>query len=402
MAPRPQGGQRPADILPHILNEIVVATGKAFKAAKQDGTASLAEVAAAMEARVPASIERFNWTLDDLESDILRAKAVFTRDLNLRRANRKPPQIEQQPVAPPAPMTVDLTSPRMVAKEIPTGQSAPSRPGNPADKPVAPFPNMGFDVTSPEVAAVPSPKMTPKLKEAKNLARPAMAATATATAAPATTTTAAGRPASAPPKKETKIPPPQIPKPGTGAASVNQSPIPTQAQIKASSVPAPNFPPPAAAPNNTPAAVGGHENLFTDMTFSLVPPGEAQPQGQKEAPAPAPAPQAQRKQSQPQPPVIDLTNIGSGSGAGDAGGEAPASVTNPNSGRAGEDTSITDIDAEINGLFDLGPGGIDDVDLSYGLDGDHGDNSNFNDMYFGGGDSSAAAEFDDTYFNLNG
>lgn len=252
---------------------------------------------------------------------------------------------------------------------------------------------MGFDATSPEVAAVPSPKMVPKPKEVKNLARPAVAATA------------ASRPASAPPKKETKIPPPQISKPGVGATPVNQSPIPAQAQIKASSVPAPNFPPPGPTSNSATAPAGGHENLFTDMTFSLVPPGEAQAQaqGQSEGPAPATAPalQAQRKQPQPPPPVIDLTNLGAGSGPEDAGGgEAQSSVANVNSGKAGEDTSITDLDAGINGLFDLGPGGMDDVDLSYGLDGDHGDNSNFNEMYFGGGDNSTiGGEFDDAFLN---
>lgn len=49
----------------------IVTTGKAFKAAKQDGTASLAEVAAMMETRIPTSMERFNWALDDLECDIV-------------------------------------------------------------------------------------------------------------------------------------------------------------------------------------------------------------------------------------------------------------------------------------------------------------------------------------------
>jgi hypothetical protein len=65
---------------------------------------------------------------------------------------------------------------------------------------------------------------------------------------------------------------------------------------------------------------------------------------------------------------------------------------------------VVDIDAEINGLFDLGPGGMDGGDdLDYDLGADHGDNSNFNDMYFGAGDSSGGGgEFDDHYFNLNG
>ena len=59
------------------------------------------------------------------------------------------------------------------------------------------------------------------------------------------------------------------------------------------------------------------------------------------------------------------------------------------------------VDAKIDGLFDLGPGGIENMDLEYDLG--NGDNSNFNDMFFAAGDSSGGTgEFDDAFFNLNG
>ncbi|KAK4115001.1 hypothetical protein N656DRAFT_476569 [Canariomyces notabilis] len=446
MAARQPAGFKPVEMLQQILTDVVVTTGKAFKAARQDGNGSLAEAAVAMETRIPASIEKFNWTLDELEIDIIRAKAVYLRDLNQCRANRKPAQQDQQPVAPPAPMAVDLTSPRMEAKGPPTGLSGPPRPGKPANKPVAPFPNMGFDSSSPELKHIPSPKPVPKPvpkpKEVKNHAPPAVP-----TAGAATTTV---RPASAPPKKETKISPPQGAKPGTGSASVGQSPLPAHMQIKASSVPAPNLPPSGPTPTNAPpvSTTSGHENIFTDMTFSLAPPPQTTTQGQKEPAAPLPPPQAQRKQPQQQqqqrpPQVIDLTDLGPGpgaaadsttasaakagqptgakpgpgpgpgkgtaSGGGDNNGPAAdAAETNQNPGQGpgggGGDKKVVDIDAEINGLFDLGPGGMDGGDdFDYDPGADHGDNSNFNDMYFGAGNSSGGGgEFDDHYFNLNG
>jgi hypothetical protein len=83
----------------------------------------------------------------------------------------------------------------------------------------------------------------------------------------------------------------------------------------------------------------------------------------------------------------------------------PADVANMGLGiqgnDAGGDGNLTNVDDRINGLFDLGPGSIDNMDLEYDIG--NGDNSNFNDMYFPTGESnSGAGEFDDAFFNFNG
>lgn len=56
-------------------------------------------------------------------------------------------------------------------------------------------------------------------------------------------------------------------------------------------------------------------------------------------------------------------------------------------------------------IFDLGSGSMDNMeDINYDLGGgDGGDNSNFNDLYFSGGDDTTqnTSEFDNsTYFNF--
>ncbi|KAG7290239.1 hypothetical protein NEMBOFW57_000237 [Staphylotrichum longicolle] len=398
-------GRRPIDTLPHVVNDVVT---KAFRAARPDGKGTVAAPAAAMETRIPAAVEKFNALLDELECELLLSKAVLERDLRQLRASRQPPPQEQKQVAPPAPMVIDLESPKMATKESLTGLPGPSLPGKQATKPVAPFPNMGFGGTSPEVATIPKP--SPKLKDAKTLNRPAMAAAA------------AGRPASAPPKKETKVPPPQVPRPN-GPATGPQAAHNSMAQAKAASVLAINRPastpavsnvsgpsgPGASRPASVPAASNatsvastpattGNDKLFTDMTFSLAPPSG-------DAPAQNPPPQQQRRASQPQanPSATDLTNFGGFSTEQLPSG--PADVANmglgTQSGNPVEEASMDSVDAKIDGLFDLGPGDIDNMDLEYDLG--NGDNSNFNDMYFATGDSSGGTgEFDDAFFNLNG
>lgn len=276
----------------------------------------------------------------------------------------------------------------MMKKEPFTGLPGPSQSGNQASKPVAPFPNMGFTGASPKVAPSPNPKTAPNSKDGKNMARPAAAA--------------AVRPASAPPKKETKVPPPQVPRPSS-VAPPPHTPLSPLVQVKApvnrqTPVPTPANAPGPAHPGSSAPAPAGNGNLFTDMTFSLAPPpGDIQAQKQ--------AAQPQRRASQQQQPA--LTGLGiSNQAAGDVpGGAGPADVANmgpvAGAGQAGNDSNMADVDDKIDGLFDLGHGDMDNMDLGYELG--NGDNSNFNDMYFASGDSNGGAgEFDDAFFNLNG
>jgi hypothetical protein len=154
-----------------------------------------------------------------------------------------------------------------------------------------------------------------------------------------------------------------------------------------------NAPGPAPAGSSTPAPAG-NGNLFTDMTFSLAPPsGEIQAQKQ----APQPQRRASQQQQQPAPQGLGISNQGLGELSGVVAG--PADVANMGQG-TGNDSNMADVDDKIDGLFDLGHGDVDNMDLGYELG--NGDNSNFNDMYFASGDSNGAAgEFDDAFFNLD-
>jgi len=115
-----------------------------------------------------------------------------------------------------------------------------------------------------------------------------------------------------------------------------------------------------------------------------------------------------------QPHEMDLSAFGGGDmssfslggfgnpGNGSEGGGGLADVANMGLGSSmGDDTNMANVDAKIDGLFDLGSGDMDSMELDYGLGNNAGDNSNFNDMYFGDGDDNmAGADFDDTYFGL--
>ncbi|KAH6841133.1 hypothetical protein B0I37DRAFT_386189 [Chaetomium sp. MPI-CAGE-AT-0009] len=396
-------GRRPIDKLPSVVTDVVITTAKTFRAARQDGKGNPAAAAAAMEARVPAAVEQFNAILDDIESEILLSKAVIERDLKLLRAKRQPPPPESKPVAPTAPMVIDLESPKMTPKASFPGLPGPGLPGKQASKPVAPFPNMGFEGASPEVTAAPNPKSVPKPKDVKNQARPAGA------------TGAAARSASAPQKKDVKVPSPHLNRPG-GVATAPQTPLNPPAQPKASFVAtaaanrqASTLTPNASATSvaTPPAPVTGNGNLFTDMTFSVAPPSS-------DAPIQNPAPQPQRTAPQQQlpPPGTGITNAG----VGDVPGQqmeqfkgGPADVANMDVGipdiKSENVTNITNVDDKIDGLFDLGTGDLDTIDNTLDLEYDlgNGDNSNFNDMYFATGDNNGGAgEFDDAFFNLNG
>lgn len=106
-----------------------------------------------------------------------------------------------------------------------------------------------------------------------------------------------------------------------------------------------------------------------------------------------------------------MANIGVGDPSGfnvgqSMGGSGGADMVGTNLGaqvgRAGENPNAGRADVKLGGPFDLGSGAMDDLGLDLDLSGDHGDNSNFNDMYFGAGDgSTAAGQFDDAYFNLS-
>ncbi|KAK3374927.1 hypothetical protein B0H63DRAFT_260918 [Podospora didyma] len=405
----------PLDVLQQMFNDVLIHTGKALRTANRDGKGGVPQASATLGARIPTSIDTFNSALDELESDILRAKSVLQRDLNQLKAKRQlppPPLLEQKPVAPPAPMVVDLDPPPLkitaasaqVKAVTPSFQpfSGTPRSAKLDNTPVAPFPNMGFDLTvSPELESMPSPLLLKK--EPKNSPRP--------------------RPASGPPRKDARAPPPaQVPRPVTAPPSTQpsgpvQSLMQAKLQIAGKNQPAPvtqtsgAVAPSAGAgagaqTSSATAAPPGPENIFTNMTFSLAPtPSETQSLNQSQQ---TQQQQQQQQQQHQQPdmglaglgpadmPSFDLdntfpSNINLDGGGGGGGGEAGAA----------DDTKMTnDVDAKIEGLFDLGS--ASGMDMDYDVGGDDGDNSNFEDLFFNTGDDTmAAGEFDNAYFHLS-
>ncbi|PBP27889.1 hypothetical protein BUE80_DR001081 [Diplocarpon rosae] len=85
-----QGGRPTStiDVLQSMINGILIETGKALRPSKKDGSKSLDAVNTRLKATIPSMAEHFHEALDDLESDIVRAKAVLLRDLEILRAKR--------------------------------------------------------------------------------------------------------------------------------------------------------------------------------------------------------------------------------------------------------------------------------------------------------------------------
>ncbi|KAK2627219.1 hypothetical protein QTJ16_003185 [Diplocarpon rosae] len=85
-----QGGHPTStiDVLQSMINGILIETGKALRPSKKDGSKSLDAVNTRLKATIPSMAEHFHEALDDLESDIVRAKAVLLRDLEILRAKR--------------------------------------------------------------------------------------------------------------------------------------------------------------------------------------------------------------------------------------------------------------------------------------------------------------------------
>ncbi|TAQ90627.1 hypothetical protein B7494_g1038 [Chlorociboria aeruginascens] len=102
----------PLDILQSMINAILIETGKALRATDKEGGRTKANANTRLRTTIPSTIDNFHQALDDIESDIVRAKAVLGRDLEELRAKRialenPPVQIIEDPVkAEPATATI--------------------------------------------------------------------------------------------------------------------------------------------------------------------------------------------------------------------------------------------------------------------------------------------------------
>ncbi|KAF4413245.1 hypothetical protein CFRS1_v004052 [Colletotrichum fructicola] len=365
----------PAEALHGLINDALVQTGKALKAWGKDGKHQL-QAHISLQTKMPEIIESFHWKLDDLESEIIRAKAALQRDLDriqeARRPIQQPAPVDAQTKSP---MAIDLDSssgePSPDQKAQLTQASGPHRvPAEPSAAPsMAPFPDMGVSFQPPV------------------------------------------EPAQAIKQEQAPAPPAMMAPMGDVKPEVKTEPIATQ-------------PPQSGAPEapmddlfglGGDAGGGGAEGSnsefhFTDMTFSLAPPNndsQGQPQSQDAA--------------------MDMS-FGSGEMGGDllsldnllppdnvnnakadtaaqaaqaapaASGPAPAVAgqEKPAEGKMEKQDSTN-----LDDLFNLdGNTSLDEMDLDMNMGGDGGDGSTFDDMYFGDMTEMEHGKFDDAFFGI--
>ncbi|KFY47103.1 hypothetical protein V495_02096 [Pseudogymnoascus sp. VKM F-4514 (FW-929)] len=91
--------QQHLDTLQTLINTILIETGKALRSANSRGAKSISHDNDRLQMYMPKAISTFHGALDELESDIVRAKAVIARDL---RALRKREEELRNPVAQPS------------------------------------------------------------------------------------------------------------------------------------------------------------------------------------------------------------------------------------------------------------------------------------------------------------
>ncbi|KAG9245676.1 hypothetical protein BJ878DRAFT_338492 [Calycina marina] len=106
------------DTLQGMVNVVLLETGKALRIAtesrkpgKPQPSESIQKLKKLKEGILPGAVERFQRALDDLESDIVRAKAVMQRDLDELRAKRYAAENPPMPEVEPTPKELELPKP---------------------------------------------------------------------------------------------------------------------------------------------------------------------------------------------------------------------------------------------------------------------------------------------------
>ncbi|KAI2466016.1 hypothetical protein F4781DRAFT_407227 [Annulohypoxylon bovei var. microspora] len=392
--------QHPLQVLDQMFNEVLVQTGKHLKASLKEGPKNIAGASSAVRTKATDSLTSYHYALDDLESEITRAKAVVLRDLEKLRAARAPaPAPAPQPVAPPAPM---MELPSSAAHTI----SAPAFAPKQGIKTAAPFPDMGMGMSSEMVDLTgsdkkPSPRVPPGAIRPPAKATPPVRNEVKPSPKQAPKPTPKPTPKSTLPIKVTPVPLPQIPRPqgfqppqppvmGPVAAAKPQTAAPNSQPVRQTQ-PAPvaqvaqnAIMMPANAAGSEPNATGGNGPNFTDMRFSLAPPS-TEPEGAPTAPM----------------PEFDLATFApqGGNDIMSLGNSKPSNATNGQNTNAAsqqqpkeQDKTDTNLDDLFNldngngadGMFDLGGGGVND--------------STFDDMMYFDNNDAEMAQFDEAYF----
>ncbi|KAL3423205.1 hypothetical protein PVAG01_04952 [Phlyctema vagabunda] len=180
--------KRHLDVLQSMINGILIETGRALRPIDKDGSRTLAPTNARLQSTLPSAVENFHQALDELESDIVRAKAVLGRDLAQIRAQRvaaehspvevpeKPPKAEPETIpenlqAPVAVMTASQPAPEPIIKEEFV------KPKSPEPTPAAPSPKVQAKEAIPtdiKISQIPSPPTSSVTDNSKPILPPGL------------------------------------------------------------------------------------------------------------------------------------------------------------------------------------------------------------------------------------
>ncbi|KAI1425948.1 hypothetical protein F5Y12DRAFT_713603 [Xylaria sp. FL1777] len=381
-------------VIHQSYKDILVQAGKHFRVIAKDGPGALTSTHSGIPAKTSDSLAQYHLALNEIESEIIRAKSVLLRDLENLHAARAPAPVTApvpiptpQPAAPPAPM-MELPSAAAHSRNL-NAAAATTYPLSKETKTVAPFPDMGMGMSSDVVdLTVGEKKPSPRVQagSVKSVARSAPPANVKPSPKPI------HKPA--PPPKVTPVPPPQIPRlqamqssnastqlKSQSAPQPPKTAIPTQPTQQAPSAKTVqdnaldstlSLPSAVTSDGNT-TGTGEGELNFTHMEFSLAPP-PGEPQG---AP-PAPMPEFDLATFVPQGGNNNTTT-------NNTAGNNP---TQPSNSASNMDDlfDLGDTNGGGDAMFDLGGGGVND--------------NTFDDMMFFGNNDSDMAQFDDAYFGI--
>ncbi|KAB8296012.1 hypothetical protein EYC80_008825 [Monilinia laxa] len=157
----------PLEILQASINGVLIETGKAFRATGIDGGKTMAVSAMKLHSTIPYITNNFHRALDDLEAEIVRAKAVLGRDLEEMRSKRiaaenPPAQIVEEPTTPET-----LPSPHTTYPEDLQGAFKQERESTPP-------PTVSREEEEPIKNDPPRESVHEEMKEPKALSPPSM------------------------------------------------------------------------------------------------------------------------------------------------------------------------------------------------------------------------------------
>lgn len=196
--------KEPLEALEAMTNEVLVQMGKALKVANRDGQKGAGQYTQNLEQRLSISNRVFHVALDEIESEIIAAKAVLLRDLaalrtkapEIAQSTRLPLMQQQQKQAPTASMGIDHPFPKTslantISNYPPSGMGIAGSSSNSflskkENKPAAPFPDMGMNMPGTDPAntislnlmesssecTIASPKLRNTLKPTSSPAKP--------------------------------------------------------------------------------------------------------------------------------------------------------------------------------------------------------------------------------------